>query len=343
MTSERDFDRLARAWLELGPNEAPDRVIAAVLQAVETTPQVRRPFRWLIGRSFPMTRLTIAAAVAAVIAIVVGGGLLLTQRNQPPVGSTPSPSITDLPSASPGLVPAELRSYWVGPPRSITTMTASDRYRFSLNSGQLAFPDDDLQNPQLGSTVTAPSADTLEMVTTGATAGCNRGDRGRYTWSLSPGGVRLSLVAAESDACRTREAALTGEWFRIACTNEGNGCLGELEAGTFASQYFSHTSENEAPDGWHPIWGQLTYTVRAGWANSTDWPNMLTLTPSAEYEGYDTNGRPGSVGVVLENKAISTFHGIGVWTWPQVLPADDACGGFGVPTQAPGTPRCWGS
>ena len=46
MTDERDFDRLARAWLELGPDEAPDRVIAAVLQAVEATPQVRRPLRW---------------------------------------------------------------------------------------------------------------------------------------------------------------------------------------------------------------------------------------------------------------------------------------------------------
>ena len=46
MTEERDFDRLARAWLELGPDKAPDRAIAAVLQAVETTPQVRsRPWR----------------------------------------------------------------------------------------------------------------------------------------------------------------------------------------------------------------------------------------------------------------------------------------------------------
>ena len=42
MTSERDFDRLAQAWLELGPDEAPDRAVAAVLQAAETTPQVRR-------------------------------------------------------------------------------------------------------------------------------------------------------------------------------------------------------------------------------------------------------------------------------------------------------------
>ena len=34
MTShERDFDRLARAWIELGPTVAPDRSIAAALQA----------------------------------------------------------------------------------------------------------------------------------------------------------------------------------------------------------------------------------------------------------------------------------------------------------------------
>ena len=56
MTSERDFDRLARAWLELGPDEAPDRVIATVLQAADTMPQVRRRVAWPIWRSFTMNR-----------------------------------------------------------------------------------------------------------------------------------------------------------------------------------------------------------------------------------------------------------------------------------------------
>ena len=50
MTGERDFDRLAQAWLELGPDEAPDRVVAAVLQAAQTTPQARRPIRWPLLR-----------------------------------------------------------------------------------------------------------------------------------------------------------------------------------------------------------------------------------------------------------------------------------------------------
>jgi hypothetical protein len=102
MTSERDFDRLARAWLELGPEEAPDRVVAAVLQAAETTSQVRRPFGWPTWRSFPMNRLSVAAGAVAILVVVIGGGILLNRGNQsggvggPPVAaptaSPPSPS-----------------------------------------------------------------------------------------------------------------------------------------------------------------------------------------------------------------------------------------------------------
>ena len=90
MTSERDFDRLARAWLELGPDEAPDRVVAAVLQAVEDTPQVRRPLRWPTWRSFKMNRISQAAGLAAILVVVIGGGILLSQRNQPAAGGPPA-------------------------------------------------------------------------------------------------------------------------------------------------------------------------------------------------------------------------------------------------------------
>jgi len=75
MTTDRDFDRLARAWLETGPDEAPDRVIAAVLQAAETTPQVRRGLRRPTWRSFPMNRLSMAAVLAVAI-LAAGGGIL---------------------------------------------------------------------------------------------------------------------------------------------------------------------------------------------------------------------------------------------------------------------------
>ena len=101
MSNERDFDRLARAWLELGPNEAPDRVVAAVLQAAETTPQVRRPFRLPIWRSFAMNRIGQALGAVAVLAIVViGGALLLTLRNQPNVGGPAASSLDVAPTPS---------------------------------------------------------------------------------------------------------------------------------------------------------------------------------------------------------------------------------------------------
>ena len=67
MTDDRTFDRLTRAWLDLMPDEAPDRTVEAVLQAVVTTPQVRRPWRWLPWRSTPMNRATLAIGTTAVV------------------------------------------------------------------------------------------------------------------------------------------------------------------------------------------------------------------------------------------------------------------------------------
>jgi hypothetical protein len=101
MTTERDFDRLARAWLELGPDEAPDRVVAAVLQAAQTTHQVRRPTRWPSWRSFRMNRIPMALGATAILVAVIGGGILLNQRNQSGVGSGGAGASTPSPAASP--------------------------------------------------------------------------------------------------------------------------------------------------------------------------------------------------------------------------------------------------
>ena len=75
MTANDDFDRISRAWLDLMPDEAPDRAVNAVLRAVATTPQVRRwrPASW---RPLPMNRLPFAFAAVAV-AIAIGGAVLL--------------------------------------------------------------------------------------------------------------------------------------------------------------------------------------------------------------------------------------------------------------------------
>ena len=98
MTTDRDFDRLARAWLDLMPDEAPDRTVAAVLQAVETTPQVRRPIRWLTWRSQTMNRLPIALGAAAVV-VVAGTVLLSRAGTSPPVAASASPPATIAPTS----------------------------------------------------------------------------------------------------------------------------------------------------------------------------------------------------------------------------------------------------
>ena len=97
MTTNRDFDRIARAWLDLMPDEAPDRTVAAVLQAAEAAPQMRRPLRRLPWRFIPMYRIPIAIGAAA---IVVAAGVLFFARSGsgPNVASSPPPSPTISPA-----------------------------------------------------------------------------------------------------------------------------------------------------------------------------------------------------------------------------------------------------
>ena len=103
MSDDRQFERTARAWLELGPTDAPDRVVENALLSIESTPQerdLRIPWRFSL-----MTTQSRLAAAAVIGVLAVGGGLLLLNRGtQPPVGApTPSPtaSVSASPSSSP--------------------------------------------------------------------------------------------------------------------------------------------------------------------------------------------------------------------------------------------------
>jgi len=106
MTDDRDFDRIARAWLELGPNEAPDRAVSAVLKAVATTPQVRPLSQRLLWRLPTMTRFPITAAAAVAIVIVVGGGALLMLFDGSSGAGGPSTSASPFAEASPTISPS---------------------------------------------------------------------------------------------------------------------------------------------------------------------------------------------------------------------------------------------
>ena len=272
MSNERDFDRIARAWLDLGPDEAPDRAVAAVLQAVEATPQVRRP--WIRpSRRFPiMNRLATLAAIAAALVIAVGGGALLLGRpdDDRNVGVPASPS----PSASPsGSIPAALRHVWLGETRDVAGIE-TDRSFLGFTADDANYLD------ALRSTASMSAPDRLTLTLKAAENGCDAGAIGTYTVQLSPGGTKLNLAAID-EACSARRDAIAGDWLRSQCINPENFCLGELEAGDYPSFYFA--PRLRAEDEWAPDWGALRYTVPDGWAATSDFPREYFIEPADWY------------------------------------------------------------
>jgi hypothetical protein len=282
MTDERNFDRLARAWLDLMPDEAPDRTVAAVLQAIETVSQARSPWRWLPWRLQNMNRTATAVAAAAAV-LAVGGALWLTRSQAPSIGGpSPTPAVTASPSeASPSaaLIPEELRFAWLADVVDAPGLPA-DRDRSVLQIGastvQLA------STPQglLWSDVVSVEPGAFRIVAKNATGGCTPGDVGRYTWSLSPGGTRAKLTATD-DQCDSRRAAFEGDRERAACKNENNLCLGDLEAGTYQSQFIG--PRLDIGERWTANYGAFSYTVSEGWSNTSDYPDQYTLMRSADY------------------------------------------------------------
>ncbi len=100
MSTDRDFDRIAGAWLAEGPTELTDRVLDAALDEVHLTHQRHRlTVPWRID---PMSN-PFRMAVAAVIAVVAVGLIALNLPGRGGVGATPSPSLTVTPSTAPNL------------------------------------------------------------------------------------------------------------------------------------------------------------------------------------------------------------------------------------------------
>ena len=102
MTTDRDFDRITKAWLADGPEELADRVLDAVVDEIHLTPQRRA---WRAPWRFPtMTFPARAATVAVIGALVIGGAVIVLGRpGQSTVGgpgATPSPSVAPPPSVA---------------------------------------------------------------------------------------------------------------------------------------------------------------------------------------------------------------------------------------------------
>jgi hypothetical protein len=287
MSTNRDFDGIARAWLDLMPDEAPDRAIAAVLQAVDTTPQVRRPWRWLPWRDTPMNRILVPIGAAAVI-VVSAAVLLFGLRSQPDVGpgvtdslrpstaATSSPSFSAPPAGGP--LPGELQARWMGGHSDIVSGTAGSS--LLLDSSTLAVEQSNANgssNLVAGATVPADGQIRLTSTNVGP---CHDGEIGVYSWTLSTSG-RVLTVTAVHDDCSRRATAVAGMWWQMDCRDPATNCLGDLDAGSYASQYIR--PRLDAGLAWTPDFGALRYDVPAGWANYTDWPTKFGLTPSADF------------------------------------------------------------
>ncbi len=118
MSDDRRFEQNARVWLELGPTDAPDRVVeAALLEIDQTSQELDLRIPWRLPRMTAPVRV-VAAAVIGVLAIGAAiyafgpagpsiGGLGSTPSPTP--SPAPSPTLSPTPSPSPMAVTPEAR------------------------------------------------------------------------------------------------------------------------------------------------------------------------------------------------------------------------------------------
>jgi hypothetical protein len=260
MTSDQRFDRIASAWLDLMPDEMPDRVIDAVLLAAETTPQARRPLVRGPRRSFPMNRMWLAAA-AVIIAIVAGGSLLLGTFRAPPVGSTP----TSVPSPTPTPLVSGLgrgMGYATTAPEPLTTatwMTDAPAVQGLFHDARLTLDTTaeaalirityESGTPPMTMRPVSGGPETLNVVSDEGGSGCRAGDYGVYNLTASEASVDLALA---SDACQTRASLLARTWTRSldGVSHGGRGAITAFDPALLvtlpAGAYTGHVGRDSA-------------------------------------------------------------------------------------------------
>ena len=105
MTTNRDFDRIAGAWLAEGPSELADRVLDAAFDEIHLTAQRRRwSAPWRTPTMNPRLRLVAAIAVIAIVGYT--GLTLLGPRLGPGEQPTAQPTVSPAAVASPAPTPS---------------------------------------------------------------------------------------------------------------------------------------------------------------------------------------------------------------------------------------------
>jgi hypothetical protein len=280
VTTDRDIAPLIRSWLHDDPDGSAERVLDAALAIVDTTPQ-RSAARWPARRPTMSTivRLGVAAAVLA-MAVALGYTLFQNVGNEDPV---PNPS--GQPSAAPDDSPAavdidsELRGIFIGATRDVPGIEVGDRFVMDL-AARVFLLHTGIGRTALLSAARTVESSTLRLETVVGSTECAEGDVGTYPYSFSPGGTVLTIASGDDD-CASRADALVGEWRRSACRDQGNWCLGALEAGIQTSLFFDPYQAE-----WGPIarYGAMTYEVPDGWANADDRTHFYTLMRASAYQ-----------------------------------------------------------
>ena len=117
---------------------------------------------------------------------------------------------------------------------------------------------------------------TLDLL--GIERGCEPGSVGTYRVSGPPGSSTLTLEAID-DTCAERAAALAGTWVHTACRTFGTDCLGPVDAGEYRSVAFDPLGDHQ--------YGELGYTLPAGWAVADDTRWRFVIRPAGEYLADD--------------------------------------------------------
>jgi len=135
MNTDRDFERIATAWLADGPDQLSNRVLDAVVEEIHVTRQ-RRVMR--VPRRIPaMTIPARLGAAAAIGVLLFGGALILVRPSSPLVAAPPmtaQASAAPVGSPTPSTI-AESTPAVTSNPETVDSVARA--FQDALNNGQL--------------------------------------------------------------------------------------------------------------------------------------------------------------------------------------------------------------